>query len=327
MTDTYVGRTAPWRNIKDSVKLEDNVSTKEMLDLAGLSNWNVRTIPFSELISPSYISPENMFVTVRDTADGDKQILGSVKGRYHPMQNEDAFYWGDNILDGGGSWDTAGTFNNSSKVFGCLKIDTNSISVDSAGVNDKLGTWLMVSNSHDGSLPLQASIIHMRIICQNTFNLALKTANNNMNSTFKIRHTATAEARATVAREALNITFKNAEEFGLLANRLHSMPATINDYDRVFNWLYPKPDDENKIGMTRWQNKRELIHELRNAPTNAAINNTAWGVLNTFTERIDWFSQGDYTESNALAGSGFSIATTNEKQRVLDAILSLSGNR
>ena len=324
MTDTYVGRTAPWQRIKDSTILEGNVSTKEMLNLAGLTDWNVRTIPLTELVSPSYITPENMFVTVRDTSDGDKQILGSVKGRYSPVQNENAFNWADDIIDGGGSWDTACTFNNSSKVFGCLKIDTDLIAVDTNGVNDRVNTWLMVSNSHDGSLPLQASIIHMRIICQNTFTLALKTASK-FNSTFKIRHTATAEARAAVAREALNITFKNAEEFNLMANQLHHVKVNTNDYDRIFKWLYPQPDAENKLATTVWNKKREVIHELRTAPTNALINDSAWGLFNTFTERIDWFGRGEYTETNALAGAGFNPAVTAEKQRTLDVVRSFAG--
>jgi phage/plasmid-like protein (TIGR03299 family) len=295
-----------------------------MLQMAKLDGWNVRTLALSEIVSPSYIVNKNQFVTVRDIdgGHGGQQILGAVKGRYHPMQNEDAFYWADEILDGGGKWDVAGTFNDSVKVFGCLKIDTDEIVIDRDGVNDKVETYLMVSTSHDGSLPLQATVTNVRIICQNTFNYALKQANNTVN-TFKIRHTATAQARAEIAREALQITFKSNEEFNLLANQLFQRKVSVDDYTKVFNWLYPKPDQEDKLATTRWTNKLELIHTLRNSPTNAAVNNTAWGLLNTFSERLDWYRQGDNVESHALAASGFSATANNEKARLLDAIQAL----
>jgi hypothetical protein len=82
-------------------------TTKEMLDLANLSNWNVR---LEDLETPSHLSSDKNYQYVLRTNPTDStqtDILGVVGERYHVMQNEDLFSFGDNILDGGGRWETA----------------------------------------------------------------------------------------------------------------------------------------------------------------------------------------------------------------------------
>ena len=69
----------------------EEVSTKEMLDLAHLNDWNVRLedvgIPegFASDKSYSFVTRTNPF----DRTQND--VLGVVGERYVPMQNEDLF--------------------------------------------------------------------------------------------------------------------------------------------------------------------------------------------------------------------------------------------
>jgi hypothetical protein len=46
--------------------------------------------------------------------------------------------------------------------------------------------------------------------------------------------------------------------------------------------------------------------------------------LNTLTERLDWFRQGDNDEAKALAASGFSANLNAEKQRILSTVLAVA---
>ena len=88
---------------------EDEVSTSEMLKLAHLDNWNVR---LEELTFPKgYVSDKtNYFVCRTNPFDKTQNdVLGVVGERYHTLQNEDLFTFGDNLLDGGGRWETAGS--------------------------------------------------------------------------------------------------------------------------------------------------------------------------------------------------------------------------
>jgi phage/plasmid-like protein (TIGR03299 family) len=326
MTDTFAGRTAPWRSIKDATVFDGNVSTKEMLALSKLSNWNVRTVALEDVIVDDYTIANDLYATVRDTDNGP-EVIGTVGSRYHPLQNEQAFDWVDTILDGGGVWDTAGSFNNGSKVFGSMLISTDKIVVDRNGLNDAIDLYLMVSNSHDGSLPLQSSITPVRVRCQNTFQLALNQINRAAApQTFKIRHTVSAEFKVEIAREALRLSFAYADEFDKLANEMFNTHVDANKFNEIVRSIYPMPDGNSvergdKTAMTRWANTIDLLNEIRVSPSNDGIANTAWGTYNILTERMDWFRKSSNEEAKALAASGFSVSAVQEKNKLLHAVL------
>lgn len=325
MKDTYAGRVPSFRGL--GTLIPEGTDTRSMLQIAKLDNWNVRTVPAREVID-GHIVPYNMFFTVRDTYSETPMVLGSVKSRYVPVQNETAFSWVDGILDGGGKWDTAGSFNNSAVVFGALEIDEAEVVIDRGGLNDAVKMYLLVSNSHDGSRPLQASITPIRVTCQNTLNMALKTTK----QSFKVRHTSSAEARSMAARDALDITFQYSKEFGDLANRMYQTKLENYRFDSIIKQLFPKPEPSvgkdgkiNNAGVTRWENTVNTIYDLRLSSTNRDIDGTVWGAYNVLTERLDWFRQGDNDEAKAMASSGFSSALTEEKQKILDVLLAASG--
>lgn len=323
MTETFAGRVPSFRGL-GTVFTED-LTTREMLHKAELTGWDVEKIKLGNIVN-GYSVKDNLWATVRNDTS---HVLGVVRDRYEVLQNEDAFAWADGILEGGGTWDTAGSFNDGTKVFGSMLIDKASISIDPNGLNDKVDTYLLVSTSHDGSIPLQASITPIRVICQNTLNLALRNAGQSkVQQTFKVRHTVTAQARADVAREALGITFKYAEDFDKLANDMYQTKITDHQFEQMVKFLYPQPDapkeGEKSGAFTRWQNTVDTIWTLRDAPTNRDIKGTAWGALNTFTERLDWFRQGDNDEAKALAASGFSANINAEKQRILSTVLAVA---
>lgn len=94
----------------------------------------------------------------------------------------------------------------------------------------------------------------------------------------------------------------------------------------IVNALYPKPEENSKGALTKWENKVSLIQDIYTGPTNNMIAGTAWGALNAMTERLDWYrsARGGNTESMAAAASGFDVATNNEKARILSAVRELT---
>jgi phage/plasmid-like protein (TIGR03299 family) len=324
MAITYAERTPSFQRL--GTKVSAGLKSSEMLQEADLSGWNVRTVAGAEIIDRFEV-PNNMYFTVRDTNVGTEQILGAVKSRYVPVQNEDAFSWADDIIEGGGKWDSAGSFRNSALVFGAMEIDSAQVSVDPEGLNDVIKMYLLVSNSHDGSRPLQATVTPIRVVCQNTLTAALKSV-----QSFKVKHTASAERNAMVARDALNITFKYAKEFDILANKMYKTTFTDQQFDELVNKIYPKPEiifgKEGKPqtgNITRWQSSIDIIYDLRKADTNRNIYGTAWGAYNVLTEKLDWFRKSNDEEATAVAASGFALTANIEKQNILDNILGMSG--
>jgi len=302
---------------------DEHINTTSMLDSAKLSNWNIQ---LEEIQNPTnYRSHKSSYyVTRTNPFDNGTDILGVVGEKYKVVQNESLFEFGDNLLDGGASWESAGSIKNGTVVFGSLVIPKE-FTLDPNGANDKTKTYLLVHTSHDGSVSVQASITPVRVVCQNTLNLALGS----VKQSFKLRHTATVEGKIQVAREALGLTFRYMDDFEKEAKALFETAVTDLEFNKIITAIYPKPDELNKQGLTVWSSKIDLINDLYfDSPTNANIKGTAWGVFNTLTERLDYFRGERKTKNgaqNKLANaSGFDPVTNAEKNKLFKQVKELA---
>ena len=295
----------------------DEVTTDEMLRKAFLNDWDVR---LEEITLPAR-THRNYFATVRTNPfDKGNDVLGVVKERYNPFQNEELFAFGDALLTDG-RWETAGSIKNGTVVFGSLALDRE-IVLDRTGVEDKVNTYLLVHTSHDGSLSIQASVTPVRVVCQNTLNMALR----GNKQTYKIRHTQNAEGRVSVAREALGIAHKYLDAFEVEAAALFAASVDDNKFFEIVKAAYPMPEVDTKGAMTKWQNKADTLFNIWNGPTEVGVKGNAWGAINALTERLDWFRnpRGGNEENVRAAASGFDAATNVEKGRLLSIVKDLT---
>jgi phage/plasmid-like protein (TIGR03299 family) len=307
---------------------QDEVDTNEMLKLAHLDNWNVR---LEDVVAPEgFNSDKNYsFVTRTNPFNRDENdILGVVGERYVPLQNEDLFSFGDNLLDGGGRWETAGSIKGGRVVFGSIAL-TDSITLDPKGVADKIDNYLLINTSHDGSIAIQASITPVRVVCANTLNLALtslKGKNKATKQTFKIRHTQTAEGKIAVAREALGLAKSYIDEFSAMANAMIETEITKAQFDNIVALAYPAPKGEDKKGSyKKYNSKIDLLQSIYVGDYNNTIAGTAWGAYNALTERLDWYrsSRGGNNEGILASASGFDPMINAEKNRLLKVVHSV----
>ena len=303
---------------------EEEVSTSKMLELASLDNWNVR---LEEIPLPEGFSADktNYFVARSNPFDKKQtDVLGVVGERYRTLQNEDLFAFGDNILDGGGRWETAGSIKGGRQVFGSIALERETV-LDPNGVGDKVNTYLLVNTSHDGSVAIQASITPVRVVCANTLNLAIGGGvgrNRNIKQTFKIRHTQTAEGKVIAAREALGLANAYMDEFDIMAKAMIETEISKAKFDEIMLLAYPMPDKDTKGALSKWQTKTELIEDIYQGEFNHTIAGTAWGAFNAMTERLDWYRAGrkGNNESILASASGFDPAINAEKNRLLKIV-------
>jgi phage/plasmid-like protein (TIGR03299 family) len=299
----------------------NEVTTKEMLDLAHLSDWNVR---LEDVAIPNGFASDKSYSFVTRTNPFNREqndVLGIVGERYHPLQNEDLFEFGDLMLDGGGRWETAGSIKGGRQVFGSLALERETI-LDKDGVADKVNTYLLINTSHDGSVAIQASITPVRVVCANTLNLALGKGHRGVKQTFKIRHTQTATGRVQQAREALGLANAYMDKFDEMAKAMIEVEVTKKQFDDVVNALYPKPEKDAKGSVKKWETKIDLVNAIYYGDQNHMIANTAWGVANALTERLDWYrtARGGTNESLLAAASGFDPVTTAEKNKIFSVV-------
>jgi phage/plasmid-like protein (TIGR03299 family) len=298
-------------------------TTAEMLEAASLNGWNVR---LEEMPIPSHLTSDKEYqyvVRTNPTTNTQTDVLGVVGERYHVLQNEDLFSFGDNILDGGGRWETAGAIKGGRVVFGSLALERETV-LDPSGVADKVKTYLLINTSHDGSIAIQASITPVRVVCANTLNLALgsRKKKNGVKQSFKIRHTQTANGKVQIARETLGLANAYMDEFDIMAKAMFEKEVNAKQFNDIILAAYPKPEKDSKGAVKKWENKVDIINDIYTGEFNGMIAGSAWGAFNALTERLDWYrtARGGNNESILASASGFDPAINAEKNRLLKVV-------
>jgi phage/plasmid-like protein (TIGR03299 family) len=314
-------REPAWHGLGTVFDTEKN--TAEMLSAANLNNWNVR---LEDMPIPSHLTSDKQYqyvVRTNPTTNTQTDVLGVVGERYHVLQNEDLFSFGDNILDGGGRWETAGSLKGGRVVFGSLALERETV-LDPNGVADVVKTYLLINTSHDGSIAIQASITPVRVVCANTLNVALNRTKkkDGVKQSFKIRHTQTANGKVQIARQTLGLANAYMDEFDKMAHAMIAKEISAKDFNDIILAAYPKPEKDNKGSFKKWENKVDVINDIYTGEYNGMIAGNAWGAFNALTERLDWYrsARGGSNESILASASGFDPAINAEKNRLLTVV-------
>lgn len=178
-------REKPWHGLGTIVA--EALSSKEALLAAGL-NWNVEQEPIytdtKELI-------EGYKVNIRDT---DRKVLGVVSDRYKVIQNKEAFAFTDELLEEGVDYETAGALQEGRKVWLLARMPHEYIIT-----GERITPYLLFSNTHDGTGAVKVALTPVRVVCNNTLNLALKTAKR----TWSMNHTGDVREKISEAKDTL----------------------------------------------------------------------------------------------------------------------------
>ena len=137
------------------------------------------TIP----VNKQHIVPSHMATVRTDTDD----MLGVVGKDYGIVQNTKAFEFIDFIKDCAGEApliETAGVLNGGSRIFVTAQLGNQCFDL---GPNDPVKTYVVFTNTHDGSGSVMAFITPQRVVCQNTLAMAVKGAGKNK---LKFNHTS-----------------------------------------------------------------------------------------------------------------------------------------
>ena len=183
----FYTRTAPWHGL--GVRVEEVLGSKEALIQAGL-DWKVEQ---TDVYAASGERIPGYKANIRDI---DRSVLGIVGDRYKIVQNEEAFAFTDGLLGEGVKYETAGSLAGGKIVWMLAKLPEKYIIS-----GDAIEPYLVFCNSHDGSGAIRVAMTPVRVVCQNTLNLALKGANR----VWSARHTGNVMNRMAEARETLQL--------------------------------------------------------------------------------------------------------------------------
>jgi len=265
-TMMYV-REVPWHGL--GTRVEEAPTSADALKLAGL-DWTVDQKSI-QVCGGSKI--ENFKANVRSS---DKKVLGVVTDRYRVVQNHEAFAFTDNLIGGDVRYEAAGSLAGGRKVWLLAQLPEREIIVD------KTETYLCFSNTHDGSGAIRVCMTPVRVVCQNTLNLALRTAKRS----WSVRHTGNIEGKLHEAQMCLEMAGAYMDNLEQEALRLADKKIRDEEIYKILDELFPLPSDASK---REEQNVKKLKDEFMIcyfAPDIQQFRNTAWGMVNAMSDLV-----------------------------------------
>ncbi len=281
------------------IKLKDVFTADEALRAAHL-DWSAE--PVGLMTTNGLNVPDHQAIVRNDT----NKVLGIVGNRYEIFQNTQALGICDVFSqEYGASYETAGCLREGRKVFLQLKVG----GTDEIRKGDKISRYLTVLNSHDGSSSVRIFACPIRIICQNTLNMALR----NIEYGVSVRHTESMDDRLKEAFKAFNLTQAHFVKFKEMAQFLARKQLDRIKVERFINDLMPD------TGSTRVDNQRKRVIELYEGGKGNG-QGTAWDLMNGATEYVDHFRTSDPEKrlESAMLGSGGQL-----KQRAFELAIAL----
>ena len=155
-------REKPWHGL--GVEVKEAPTSTDALVHAGL-DWEVLQ---KNVYTEDGTLISGYKVNIRDS---DNAALGIVSDRYRVVQNENAFRFTDDLLGAGVTYETAGALQGGRRVWLLARMPERYIVA-----GDEIAPYLVVMNAHDGSSGIKVAMTPIRVVCQNTLNLALHSA-------------------------------------------------------------------------------------------------------------------------------------------------------
>lgn len=228
-------RETPWHGL--GTKVMEAPTSKEALNLSGL-DWKVEQ---EKIYTENGNVVTGFKANVRDT---DKKVLGVVTDRYKVVQNEEAFAFTDELLGEGVRYETAGSLQGGRKVWLLAHLPHEYIIA-----GERISPYLVFSNTHDGSGAIRVAITPIRVVCNNTLNLALNTAKRSWSTI----HTGDISSKMEEAKNTLFMANTYMDELGKEFDNLRKKKLTDKQVMEYIEFLIPM--DENGTS----QQKKNII--------------------------------------------------------------------
>lgn len=267
-TMMYVGREVPWHGL--GTQVEEAPTSKDALRLAGL-DWEVLQNP---VFTESGFEIPNYKANVRSS---DKSVLGIVTDRYKVVQNHEAFAFTDSLIDTGEVfYETAGSLRNGKTIWLLARLPEKNI------LGDKFDPYLCFTNSHDGTGAVKVCATPVRIVCNNTLNMALSQATR----CWSTKHIGDISSKLEEAKYTLKLANKYMEKLDEEADKLANQKISEDEIHKILDEMFPinetKDSDRKKNNVETAKNEIMICYM---APDIAKFIGTKYGFLNAVS---DW---------------------------------------
>ena len=231
-------REMPWHQM--GIIIEDAPTSEDAIRLAGL-DWSVNQ---EKIYLADGTEVKGSYANVRSS---DGKPLGIVGERYRIVQNVDAFAFTDALLGEGVRYETAGSLKDG-KVIWMLARMPKQIEI----LGDKIDPYMVFTNTHDGSGAVRVCMTPVRVVCNNTLNMAMSRAKR----VWSARHTGSITDKLDEAMETLRFANQYLEATKETFEELHKVK--LNEFK-----LYKMIDDILPITENMSDRQKENVKIIR----------------------------------------------------------------
>ncbi len=310
------GSTPVWHRLGQ--RTEEALTSGGALAMAAL-DWRVHESPVhAEIAGDLHLVRTHKAIVRTDT----ETVLGIVGRKYRPVQNEEAFNWLDELVGCRMAiYETAGSLRGGALVWALVRLP-GELRIE--GTDDVTKPYILLCNSHDGSLAFRAMNCAIRVVCSNTLTLALRSAGSDSVS---VRHTERVHDRIADAQRVLGVAVEGHRELEARMNLLARHRLKRGQFGRYLDRVLGKDADDGKDpSRARVQVEANFEHPLQRIK---GIEGTAWAAYNSVAQWVDWERSArgrDQRErderrfSTVMVGAGADL-----KRRAFDQALALAG--
>ncbi len=305
-TMAYQGQT-PWHGLGNP--LTEKQAIEVWLREAGM-DWQIESSPVHYLTANSaMVYPDAKVLYRSDTGDA----LSVVSNRYQEVQPREVLEFYRDLVDlGGFELETAGVLKGGKKLWALARTGEETLLKG----NDLVQGYLLLATACDGTLATTAQFTSVRVVCNNTLQLA--TADNN--GAIKVPHSTKFDADKV--KQQLGIGVNHWQRFIGDIRKLADRPVHPFEARRFFVEVLGDPE----LPFHRQPNLKVLNHVFGLYAGEGmgsrlpAANDTAWGMLNAVTQYVD-HSRRARSADNRLDSAWFGIGAAIKEKALNEALL------
>lgn len=260
-------RKKPWHGLGTIVA--EAPDSQSALKLAGL-DWSVIQ---KDIVTVDGNRIDGFKANVRDT---DNQVLGIVTDRYKVVQNEEAFAFTNALLGKGIRYETAGSLQSGRRTWILARLPHQYIIS-----GDEITPYLVFMNSHDGSASIKVAMTPIRVVCQNTLNMALSTAKRS----WSCNHIGDINEKMEEARNTLLYAGQYMAELGKSIDKMNQQKLSDK---KVYEYLDELFLAGKEVSTQQQKNIQKMKEEVKiryfDAPDLQHIDKNAYRFINAVSD-------------------------------------------
>lgn len=308
----------PWHG--HGTKLAPDQPLEAWARAAGM-NWQIESseVRFVASNAGSNIGAIHAFPDQKVLYRSDtKAPLSVVSARYQVVQPSEVLeFYRDLTEVGGFELETAGVLKEGRKFWALAKTGQTGMLKGKDTVNG----YLLLATACDGTLATTAQFCSVRVVCNNTLQIALGDGT----GAVKVPHRSQFDAQAV--KRQLGICVSSWDAFMARTKALSERKVTDSAAETFFRRVltYPTTNPSDRTAMAVNERALKAIEQLYAGRGMGAqlpsASGTAWGLLNACTEYVDHFRRArsdDHRRDAAWFGQGAAI-----KQKAWDEALRL----